>query len=332
MGKIAVIGAGSWGTALAQTLAAAGNEVVMWARKPEVADAITKEHHNPRYLNGVMLSDSISATSNLQKCAEHAEALVIVTPSRLTRQFAQDLAPDVEEGTPIVVCSKGVEEGTGLLPVQVFEEVLGNIDRLAALSGPNHAEEVILGVPAGTVIASRSKTTAHYFRDLFTTSYFRCYTSPDYVGVELCAAFKNVIAIANGMSVAMQLGDNASSSLLTRGLAEVSRLVVALGGDARTCLGLAGVGDLIATCSSEHSRNRALGAFLVEGGTLAAFEEKMQMVAEGAVACKTVTELARQHDVEMPIAEAVRQVLWEGRDPHEIIETLFERPVKAEQE
>lgn len=130
----------------------------------------------------------------------------------------------------------------------------------------------------------------------------------------------------------MQLGDNASASLMTRGLAEVTRLVVALGGDARTCLGLAGVGDLIATCSSEHSRNRALGSFLVEGGTLAAFEEKMQMVAEGAVACKTVTELARLHDVEMPIAEAVRQVLWEGRDPHEIIETLFERPVKAEQE
>lgn len=187
MGKIAVIGAGSWGTALAQTLAAAGNEVVMWARKPEVADAITKEHHNPRYLSGMMLSDSISATSNLRECAEHAEALVIVTPSRLMRQFAQDLCPIAEKDTPIVICSKGVEEGTGLLPVQVFEEVLGNIDRLAALSGPNHAEEVILGVPAGTVIASRSRATAHYFRDLFTTSYFRCYTSPDYVGVELCA-------------------------------------------------------------------------------------------------------------------------------------------------
>ena len=222
MGKIAVIGAGSWGTALAQTLAAAGNEVVMWARKPEVADAITKEHHNPRYLNGVMLSDSISATSNLQKCAEHAEALVIVTPSRLTRQFAQDLAPAVEEGTPIVVCSKGVEEGTGLLPVQVFEEVLGNIDRLAALSGP----KVILGVPAGTVIASRSRTTAHYFRDLFTTSYFRCYTSPDYVGVELCAAFKNVIAIAVGAAYGFGYGDNTAAMIMTRGMAEMSRLAM----------------------------------------------------------------------------------------------------------
>lgn len=330
MGKISVIGAGSWGTALAQTLAAAGNEVVIWARKPEVADAITKEHHNPRYLSGMMLSDSISATSNLRECAEHAEALVIVTPSRLMRQFAQDLCPIAEKDTPIVICSKGVEEGTGLLPVQVFEEVLGNIDRLAALSGPNHAEEVILGVPAGTVIASRSRATAHYFRDLFTTSYFRCYTSPDYVGVELCAAFKNVIAIAVGAAYGAGFGDNTAAMIMTRGMAEMSRLVKACGGDALTVMGLAGAGDLIATCTSEHSRNRSFGKALAQGATLGGFEKRTHMVVEGAVACQTICPLAEKHNVELPITTAVRSLVWEGAPIEPLAADLFKRPLTTE--
>ena len=294
MGKIAVIGAGSWGTALAQTLAAAGNEVVMWARKPEVAEAITKEHHNPRYLSGIMLSDSISATSNLRECAEHAEALVIVTPSRLMRQCAQDPCP------------------------------------IAALSGPNHAEEVILGVPAGTVIASRSRATAHYFRDLFTTSYFRCYTSPDYVGVELCAAFKNVIAIAVGAAYGAGFGDNTAAMIMTRGMAEMSRLVKACGGDALTVMGLAGAGDLIATCTSEHSRNRSFGKALAQGATLGGFEKRTHMVVEGAVACQTICPLAEKHNVELPITTAVRSLVWEGAPIEPLAADLFKRPLTTE--
>ena len=330
MGKIAVVGAGSWGTALAQTLAAGGNEVVMWARKPEVAKAITEEHRNPRYLSGVMLADTITATGDLRVCAEGADALVIVTPSRLMRHFAQELAGAVCPETPIVICSKGVEEGTGLLPVQVFAEVLGGLGRLAALSGPNHAEEVILGVPAGTVIASQSDATARYFRDLFTTPFFRCYTSSDYVGVELCAAFKNVIAIAVGASYGVGYGDNTAAMIMTRGMAEMSRLVKACGGDALTVMGLAGAGDLIATCTSEHSRNRTFGKALAQGATLSGFEKRTHMVVEGAVACQTICPLAESHGVELPITTAVRSLVWEGAPIEPLAAELFKRPLTTE--
>lgn len=330
MGKIAVIGAGSWGTALAQTLAAGGNEVVMWARKPEVAQAITQTHRNPRYLAGVMLAESITATSNLSECAQGAEAVVMVTPSRLMRQFAQDLAGVVSEATSIVICSKGVEEGTGLLPVQVFEEVMGNAQRLAALSGPNHAEEVILGVPAGTVIASASQETACYFRDLFTTPTFRCYTSSDYVGVELCAAFKNVIAIAVGAAYGIGYGDNTAAMIMTRGMAEMSRLVKACGGQAITVMGLAGAGDLIATCTSEHSRNRTFGKALAQGGTLEGYEKSTHMVVEGALACKTICPLAERYGVELPITTAVRAAVWGDAPLESIASELFKRPLTTE--
>lgn len=330
MEKIAVVGAGSWGTALAQTLAAGGREVSMWARKAEVARAISHEHRNPRYLSGVMLSDSITATNDLGMCVQGADAVVIVTPSRLMRQFAEGLSGVVQGDTPIIICSKGVEEGTGLLPVQVFEEVLGNIDRLAALSGPNHAEEVILGLPAGTVIASRSDATARYFRDLFTTPYFRCYTSRDYVGVELCAAFKNVIAIAVGASYGAGYGDNTAAMIMTRGMAEMSRLVKACGGDAITVMGLAGAGDLIATCTSEHSRNRTFGKALAKGATLDGFEKRTHMVVEGAVACQTICPLAEAHGVELPITTAVRALVWEGASIEPLATELSKRPLTTE--
>ncbi len=330
MGKIAVIGAGSWGTALAQTFASGGNEVVMWARKPEVAESITLQHRNPRYLSGVILSDSISATSNLAECVEGAKALVIVTPSRLMRRFAEDLKLLVSDSTPIVICSKGVEEGTGLLPVQVFEEVLGGLPRLAALSGPNHAEEVILGVPAGTVIASSSPETARFFRDLISTPFFRCYTSSDYVGVELCAAFKNVIAIAVGAAYGVGYGDNTAAMIMTRGMAEMSRLVKACGGEAITVMGLAGAGDLIATCTSEHSRNRTFGKALAQGGTLDGYEKSTHMVVEGALACKTICPLAQRYGVELPITAAVRSVVWEGASLEPIASELFKRPLTTE--
>ena len=238
--------------------------------------------------------------------------------------------PLVDAETPIVICSKGVEEGTGLLPIQVFEEVLGNISRLAALSGPNHAEEVILGVPAGTVIASPSEATACYFRDLFTTAYFRCYTSFDYVGVELCAAFKNVIAIAVGASYGVGYGDNTAAMIMTRGMAEMSRLVKACGGDALTVMGLAGAGDLIATCTSEHSRNRTFGKALAQGATLGGFEKRTHMVVEGAVACQTICPLAEKHQVELPITTAVRALVWEGAPIEPLAANLFKRPLTTE--
>lgn len=330
MEKIAVIGAGSWGTALAQTLAAGGNEVCMWARREEVAQSITHAHRNPRYLSGIVLEEAISATSNLEECVADAKAVIMVTPSRLTRSFAQQLSAFLCSDTPIILCSKGVEEGTGMVPIQVFEEVLGNRDRLAALSGPNHAEEVVLGIPAGTVIASPNRDLACYFRDLFTTDTFRCYTSDDYIGVELCAAFKNVIAIAVGASYGMGYGDNTAAMLMTRGMAEMSRLVSACGGQALTVMGLAGAGDLIATCTSEHSRNRTFGKALAQGGTLEAYEKRTHMVVEGALACKTICPLASRYEVELPIATAVRSIVWEHGALETIAHELFNRPLTTE--
>lgn len=328
--RVAVVGAGSWGTALAQTLASTGNSVVMWARKPEVAQAITEEHHNPRYLSSVALSNLITATSNLEECVSGVDAIVVVTPSHLMRKFATDFKEFVSEDMPIIICSKGVEENTGLLPVEVFAETLGNLNRLAALSGPNHAEEVILSIPTGTVIASANTKTAEFFRDLFSSDHLRCYTSSDYVGVELCAAFKNVIAIAVGASYGAGFGDNTAAMIITRGMAEMSRLITACGGEAMTVMGLAGAGDLIATCTSEHSRNRAFGDMIARGGTLAEFEAKTHMVVEGALACKTICPLADKYQVELPIATMVRALVWENVPVADIAHELLHRPLTAE--
>ena len=223
--RVAVIGAGSWGTALALVLAEAGHEVVLWARTPEVASAINEEHRNPRYLSDYRLPSAIRATADYACACDGAEAVVIVTPSAALRSVAADLRELIAPATPIVICSKGVEEKTGLLPIDTFAAELGGAGRMAVLSGPTHAEEVICRKPSAAVVASADEGTALFFRDLFATRFFRTYTSDDPVGVELCAAFKNVIAIAVGISYGMGFGDNTAAMLITRGLAEMSRMV-----------------------------------------------------------------------------------------------------------
>lgn len=329
--KVAVIGAGSWGTALSQVLASNRHEVVLWARKQEVVDGINDQHVNPRYLTHVRLSDGIAATTSFAEALDGAEAVVVVTPSALLRGIAQDLAPYLAADTPVIVCSKGVEEGSGLLPTQVFEEVVGNGERLAVLSGPTHAEEVIEAMPSGTVIASTSAATADLFRDLFATASFRTYTSHDVVGVELCAAFKNVIAIAVGVSYGMGFGDNTAAVLITRGLAETSRMVVACGGEAITCMGLAGTGDMVVTCMSRHSRNRRFGEqYVARGKTLADFEAETHMVVEGAIACKTLSVLEERYGVELPITNAVREIVWGGISLEQAKQLIFTRPLTTE--
>lgn len=328
--KVAVIGAGSWGTALSQLLAANGHDVGLWARKAEVVDGINTAHRNPRYLADAVLSARIVATTSHEAALAGASAAVIVTPSNLMRDVAQAMARAVDDAFPLVICSKGVEEGSGLLPIEVFEAEMGNAARLAVLSGPNHAEEVIQGKPAGTVVASSDAGTAAFFRDLFATDTFRTYTSDDACGVELCAAFKNVIAIAVGLSYGLGYGDNTASMLMTRGLAEMSRLVVKCGGQAITCMGLAGTGDLIATCMSEHSRNRRFGEELAAGGTLEAFRERTHMVVEGALACRTLKTLSDAYRVELPITDMVRGIVWEGADARAVAQTLFARPLTTE--
>lgn len=328
--KVAVIGAGSWGTALAQVLAGNGHQVGLWARKQEVVDGINVEHRNPRYLSDVTLSENIVASTSYEDVLKGACAAVIVTPSNLMRDVACTLADVVAADFPVIICSKGVEEGSGLLPVEVFEAEMGNAQRLAVLSGPNHAEEVVKGIPSGTVIGSLDEGTATFFQELFASDTFRTYVSDDVTGVELCAAFKNVIAIAVGVSYGLGYGDNTAAMLMTRGLAEMSRLVVRCGGQAITCMGLAGTGDLIATCTSEHSRNRRFGKLLAEGGTLDDFTAQTHMVAEGALACKTLATLSEHYDVELPITDVVRAIAWEGADPHSVAQTLTSRPLTTE--
>ena len=328
--RIAVIGAGSWGTALAQVLAGNGHDVGLWARKPEVAAAINAEHRNPRYLSEVALSERIAASPSYEDALEGACAAVIVTPSNIMRDVADRLAGLVGEDFPVIVCSKGVEEGSGLLPVEVFEAEMGNARRLAVLSGPNFAAEVIRGIPSGTVVASPDPGTAAFFQELFASDAFRTYASDDVIGVELCAAFKNVIAIAVGVSYGIGFGDNTAAMLMTRGIAEMSRLVVRCGGQALTCMGLAGTGDLVATCTSEHSRNRRFGKLLAEGGTLEEFTERTHMVVEGALACRTLKTLADAYGVELPITDVVRSVVWEGADPRDVAKTLTSRPLTTE--
>ncbi|WP_350453886.1 NAD(P)H-dependent glycerol-3-phosphate dehydrogenase [Slackia heliotrinireducens] len=328
--KVSVIGAGSWGTALANLLASQGNDVCMWARKPEVCESINTRHVNPRYLVNSTLDERLRASSDFAEVLKGAEAVVVVTPSSILRQTAEAIAPYITSVTPIVICSKGVEEGTGLLPVEIFEDVLGHLGRLAGLTGPNHAEEVIKALPSGTVIAAFRLKTAKFFQELFAAPYFRTYVSSDVIGAEICAAYKNVVAIAVGAAYGMGLGDNTASLIMTRGLAEMGRLVTACGGNSMTCMGLAGVGDLEVTCMSEHSRNRTFGYRLAKGTTLEEYKAETHMVVEGAVACRTLHTLASEHGVDLPIAQAVRAIVWEGATLQDVAVALLDRPLKAE--
>ncbi|MDR3053651.1 MAG: NAD(P)-dependent glycerol-3-phosphate dehydrogenase [Coriobacteriales bacterium] len=330
--RIAVIGAGSWGSAVAWLLANKGHSVSLWARDAALVATLNETHKNPRYLSDSELPASVVATTQLDQALNHAESVVLVTPSAATRAIAQKLAATGCLGTdvPLVLLSKGIEGGTGLLLLDVLEQELGNPARLAVLSGPNHAEEVALGIPAGTVIASSGQDTAVWLQELFSTPAFRVYTSADVIGVQLCGAAKNIIAIAVGMSAGLGYGDNTAAVIITRGLAEISRLVSKVGGEQLTCMGLAGMGDLIATCMSRHSRNRGFGLALAQGMTLEQYEQQRHMVVEGALACKAVCDLARTQGVEMPISEQVRSVVWEAQPLDAMIWKLLDRSSKPE--
>lgn len=327
--KVAVIGAGSWGTAVAWLLTQNGHDVWLWAHSPEQASAIEEKHYNPRYLKDVDLT-GIHSSADFAYVLDEVEAVVMVTPSTAVRETLVAISPLLAPDVPVVMLSKGIERDTGLLLTDICAEVLGNSSRIAALSGPNHAEEVSKGLPAATVVASADKDCAEFFRSLFMSERFRVYTSADVCGVELCAASKNIIAIANGIAQGMGYGDNTAAVLMTRGLAEMSRMVVALGGDPLTCMGLAGMGDLIATCSSRHSRNRTLGEMIAKGGTLEEFKQRTHMVAEGAYAALSVTDLADCKGVDLPLAHTVRKVLWEDLPLDGLLDTLMLRPPKSE--
>lgn len=329
--RIAVIGAGSWGTALAQVLGGKGYDTVLWARDEAVARSVSELHRNPKYLSDVALSENVGCTTSVADALEGATAVVLACPSQYVRETTRVLAPYLGAAVPLVICSKGVEAQTGLLMTQIAAEEVGTPGRIAVLSGPTHAEEVIEKQPSATVIASEDAATAAFFQELFSTDRFRTYASDDPTGVELCGAFKNVIAIAVGISYGMGFGDNTAALLITRGLAEMSRMVVACGGNALTCMGLAGAGDMVVTCMSRHSRNRRFGQdYVAQGKTLADFEHDTHMVVEGAVACKTLGTLSARHGVELPLTDAVRQMTWEHGDLKTLARALFARPLKSE--
>lgn len=329
MARIAVIGTGTMGTAIAHHLGMLGNTVVMWSLDQGVPEGIASHHRNPTYLPDIDLPN-VSAFYNFNEVIPGAEAIVVVCPSPFMRTTAEKFVQYVDDQTPVIVLSKGVEENSGYTMAEVLGDVLGNPSRIAALTGPNHAEEIARDMYGCTVVAAQNQEIANYFQKLFTAPNLRVYTSTDLIGVELCSSSKNILAIANGMLSKLEMGDNASAALMTRGVCEIARLVVALGGQERTCMGLTGMGDIIVTCTSKHSRNRTLGEMLVKGKTLADFEAKTKMVAEGAIACKTVTELAHKHGVDMPICEAVYSIMYEHAPVDKVIKELFERPARPE--
>ncbi|MCL2680816.1 MAG: NAD(P)-dependent glycerol-3-phosphate dehydrogenase [Coriobacteriia bacterium] len=330
MAKVSVIGAGSWGTAVAWLLDGKEHTVTLWAFEPEIADAINASGRNPIYLPHVQFSDRTTASSDIAKALKGAEAVVMVTPSIGVRRVAEKMAAVLPADTPVVILSKGLESGTSLLMTEILEELLGNPARIAALSGPNHAEEVSRAVPSATVVAAHTQETASYFQQLFSTPFFRVYTNTDLTGVELCGAGKNVIAIACGLCDGLGLGDNAKASLMTRGLAELVRLGKARGAQTETFMGLAGMGDLIVTCTSKHSRNRTLGEELARGGTLDGYQKRTKMVVEGAVACASIYELAQACGIEVPITQLIYQILYEGFDAELGASLLMTRPLKQE--
>lgn len=330
MGTVAVIGAGSWGTSVSWMLGGKGHDVRLWAREPEIAAGVNAEHRNPSFMRDITLPDSVTATSDVSEALAGAESVVMVTPSVGVRDTAEAMRAHLGADIPVVILSKGVENGSFMLMTEVLEDVFGGRERLAGLSGPNHAEEVGHGVPSATVVAAYEDTVGRYFQDLFQTRFFRVYTNTDVVGVELCGASKNVVAVAAGMSDGLGYGDNTKATLMTRGLAEMSRLGRAMGANPLTYMGLAGVGDLIATCTSKNSRNRSLGEFVGRGGTLEGWGRQTNMVAEGAFACIAIEELGRRKGVELPITRQVRAVLYEGQSLSGGEEALLGRAARDE--
>ncbi len=329
--RVAVVGAGSWGTTVA-ALAAQNGDVVLWSRRAELADAINERHQNPDYLPDHELPDNLRATADLHEAVDGVDVLVMGVPSHGYRAVLDECAADVGADTPVISLTKGVEQGSLKRMTEVTAEVLEGhrSDRIGVLTGPNLAREIAAGQPAASVVAIDDGDVAVRLQQLFMTPRFRVYTNRDVVGCETAGALKNVMAIATGMAAGLGYGDNSKAALITRGLAELTRLGVALGGSQLTFLGLAGIGDLVATCTSEQSRNRTVGFKLGQGQKLDDIVAEMNMVAEGVKSTEAVLELAARHRVEMPIAEQVGAVLYEGQEPAKMVSELMEREAKAE--
>ena len=331
MSKVAVFSAGSWGTAFSIVLADAGNDVTLWARREELAVAINDRHENPDYQPGIELPPTISGTHDVEKALHGADLVVLATPSQTLRENLNEWAPYVEKDAVLVSLMKGVELGTLERMSQVIAEVTGaGPERIAVVSGPNLSPEIARREPAASVVACEDEDVAKMIQGRIHSAAFRPYTSVDVLGCELGGAYKNVVGLAVGMAVGLGFGDNTTASVITRGLAETARLAMALGANPLTLMGLAGLGDLVATCSSPLSRNRTFGERLGQGMTTADIYASTNQVAEGAKSCSSLLALADRTGVDAPIAQAVTAVVDGRMTAQDMMEAFIARDTKAE--
>ena len=328
MTKVAVIGAGSWGTAVA-AITVRNAPTWLWARRPELAQQIDREHRNGTYLPDVELPSDLHGTADLEEAVSEADVVVMGVPSHGFRDVLVEALPFLRRGVPVISLTKGVEQGSLKRMTEVICELVPGCPA-GVLTGPNLAKEILAGFPAASVVALADGEVCSTLQGLFSTDVFRVYTNPDVVGCEVAGALKNVMAIASGMADGMGFGDNTRAALITRGLAELTRLGVALGGEPLTFAGLAGMGDLVATCISRQSRNRYVGEELGKGRTIDEITTEMNMVAEGVKTSRAVVDLAARHGVEMPIAEQVVAVVYEGKPAAEVIPSLMRRQSRPE--
>ncbi len=329
MKKIAVIGAGSWGTALAVMLEQDGHDVTMWARNTEAVETMKKTKENKQYLPGVLLGENIDVTTDAQKAISGKEIVISAVPSRAVRETMTRFADLFQKDTIVVNVAKGLEQGSLLRLSEVIKECLPNCHP-CVLSGPSHAEEVGRQIPTACVIATEETDIAKMIQKEFMNPNFRVYTNHDMIGVEIGAALKNIMALAAGMSDGLGFGDNTKAALMTRGMTEMTRLGIAMGGKAETFAGLSGIGDLIVTCTSMHSRNRRAGILLGQGKSLAETLAEVKMVVEGINTVQAACELAKKYHVSMPITEEINQVLFYGKNVREAVLQLMTRDRKAE--
>jgi glycerol-3-phosphate dehydrogenase (NAD(P)+) len=331
MTRVAMMGSGSWGTAFAMVLADAGSDVTMWARDPEVVHQINEEHRNERYQPGITLPASIRASVDAEHALQEAQLIVLATPAQSLRENLGQWKSHLGATSVLVSLMKGIELGTQQRMSQVIEDAAGIApERIAVVSGPNLAREIAERQPAATTVACIDEESARRLQDACATDYFRPYWTTDVVGTEIGGSVKNVIALANGIAVGLGLGENSQASLITRGLAEMARFGVALGANPMTFQGLAGVGDLIATCSSPLSRNRTFGVNLGQGLSISDTIDAMKQTCEGYKSCEPILELAQHNGVDMPITEQVVNVVHRGWSIRDMITALMSRDTKAE--
>lgn len=329
MAKISIMGAGSWGTALAVLLHNNGHEVVLWSCLQDEVDMLREKREHASKLPGVILDPSICITSDLEESLRDPDVVILAVPSPFTRSTARSMKEYVREGQKIVNVAKGIEETTLMTLSEIIEEEIPQAD-VSVLSGPSHAEEVGKGIPTTCVVSSKERQTAEYLQGIFMSPVFRVYTTPDMLGVELGGSLKNVIALAAGTADGIGYGDNTKAALITRGIAEIARLGQKMGARQETFYGLSGIGDLIVTCASVHSRNRKAGFLIGRGYTMEAAMKEVKMVVEGVYSAKAALQLSQKYEVEMPIVAEINKVLFEGKPADEAVRDLMIRDKKVE--